>query len=126
MVNLFTKFMYLFPVNGPTAINLATAVWSCWCNFGHTDLIVSDMGPDLKSHLFAELVALTGMRHVFSIANRHVNGCERLIKEVSRHLRAIVFDRRIPNVFDDPTVIPSVQNILNTHVSDETSRTPSR
>jgi hypothetical protein len=124
MVNLFTKFIYLFPVNGPTAINLATAVWSCWCNFGHTDLIVSDMGPDLKSHLFAELVALTGMRHVFSIANRHVNGCERLIKEVSRHLRAIVFDRRISNVFDDPTVIPSVQYILNTHVSDETSRTP--
>ena len=124
LTNLFSKLVFLFPTDALTAINLATAVWHCWANYGHTDLIVSDMGPDLKSQLFAELVTLTGMRHVFSIANRHVNGCERMIKEVNRHLRAILYDKRLPNVFDDATVIPTVQYILNTHVSDETGMTP--
>jgi hypothetical protein len=123
-VNLFSKLAFLYSVKGVTAINLAYSVWTYWCNFGHTDLIISDMGPDLKSQLFAELVKLMGMRHVFSIANRHINGCERVIKEVSRHLRAMVYDKRVSDVFEDPTFIPSVQYILNTHVSDETGQTP--
>lgn len=124
IVNLFTKLVFLYPVVGVTAINLSVAVWTFWCNFGHTDLIISDMGPDLKSQLFAELVKLMGMRHIFSIANRHINGCERIIKEIGRHLRAMVYDKRISDVFGDPTMIPSVQYIINTHISDETAQTP--
>ena len=47
-----------------------------------------------------ELVSLMGMKHVFSIDDSHINGVERVIQEVSRHLRAIDFDRRVENVFD--------------------------
>jgi hypothetical protein len=49
------------------------------------------------------------MRHVFSIVDKHANGVERVNKEVMRHLRCLVWDRNIRDVFDDPTVIPSVQ-----------------
>ena len=83
-------------------------------------MIVSDKGTDLSSKLMEELVKLMGMRHVFSITDRHVNGTERVIGEVVRHLRAIVYDKRLPNVFDEPTVLPSVQHILNDHLSHET------
>ena len=84
-------------------------------------MIVSDKGSDLNStKLMEELVWLMGMRHVFSITDRHVNGMERVIWEVVRYLRAIVFDKRIPSVFDEPTIIPSVQYILNDHLSSET------
>ena len=124
IVNLFTKHVFLFPVVGCTAVNLALAVWTYWCNFGVTDHIISDQGPDLTSALFRELVHLSGVRHQFSIANCHANGVERLIKEVSRHLRALVYDNRVANAFDDPTFIPSVQYILNSHVSSETAHSP--
>ena len=124
IVNLFTKFVALFPSKGCTAVNLAHAVWQYWCNFGCTDMIISDRGPDLRSDLFAELVKIVGLRHVFSIAAKHANGTERLIKETQRHLRAIVYDSRVEDVFTDPTVIPSVQYIMNSHVSHETSLTP--
>ena len=87
-------------------------------------MVISDLGSDLNSKLFAELVKLMGMRHTFSIADRHANGSERTIKEVVRHLRAIAYDSRIEDVFDDPLIIPSVQYTLNTHLSSETSYSP--
>ena len=119
VINLFTKFVCLYPVKGCTAENLSISVWTHWCQFGHTDIIISDMGPDLNSKLFAELVKLMGMSHKFSIQGRHINGCERVIKEVNRHLRAITYDTRIKDVFEDPTIIPTVQHILNSHQSPE-------
>jgi hypothetical protein len=124
IVNLYSKLVFLHPSTGCTAINLATAVWTYWCTYGFTDMVVSDRGPDLTSQLFAELVRLMGMRHVFSIADRHVNGSERLIKEAQRHLRAIVYDTRVKDIFDDATIIPSVQSIMNSKVSAETAHTP--
>ena len=120
IVNLFTKFVSLSPAAGSTAHNMAVAVWNYWCNFSCTDMIVSDKGPDLTSTLFRELAQLVGLNHVFSIADRHVNGSERLIKEAQRHLRAMVYDERIKDVFNDPTLIPSAQYIMNAKVSDET------
>ena len=124
IVNLFSKHAFLRAIIGVTAKNLAASVWIYWSNFGHTDMIISDLGTDLTSKLFAELVQLMGMRHVFSIADKHANGTERPIKEVVRHLRALVFDTRIQDIFDDVTKIPSVQYILNDHVSSETGFTP--
>ena len=124
IVNLFTKHTYLFPTVGCTATNLALAVWTYWCNFGLTDAIISDQGPDLTSQLFRELTKLAGVRHQFSIANCHANGVERILKEVSRHLRALVYDKRLTNAFEDPTLLPSVQYILNSHRSAETNFTP--
>jgi hypothetical protein len=120
IVNLYTKQAYLYPVAGVTAEHLVNTVWSYWCNFGHTDMIISDLGPDLNSKLFDGLVTLMGMTHKFSIANKHANGCERQLKEVSRHLRAICYDDRIKDIYDDPNTIPSVQYILNTLESSET------
>jgi hypothetical protein len=87
-------------------------------------MIISDQGSDLRSELFAELVKQMGMRHVFSIADRHANGVERTCKEVLRHIRAIVFDERVRDVADDPTILPIVQYVLNTHISSETGFTP--
>ena len=128
VVNLFTKLVYLEPVKGVTALNLANTVWKYWTHYGHTDLIISDQGPDLTSDLFKQLTEYMGVRHTFSIANRHANGCERIIGEVVRHLRALVYDnsereeRR--DVFEDPSWIANVQYILNSEVSSETGYSP--
>lgn len=128
VVNLFTKLTALYPVKGVTALNLANSCWKYWCTYGHTDMIISDQGPDLTSKLYAQLVEYMGMRHAFSIANRHANGVERTIGEVVRHLRAMVFDaskrNRQDDVFKDPSWIDSVQYILNSEVNSETGFSP--
>lgn len=123
-INLFTKYVYLYPIQGSTALNLSYAIWSYWSLFGTTDLIVSDQGPDLTSEMFTQLKAWIGVRHQFSIANMHTNGAERTIKEVSRHLRAIVFDERLGDVFADPSILPAVTYILNSEKHSETGFTP--
>ena len=124
VVNLFTKLASLSTGVTVSAENLVYAIWKYWTTYGHTDMIISDLGSDLNSKVFAELVKLMGMRHTFSIADRHANGSERTIKEVVRHLRAISYDARIDDIYDDPFMIPSVQYILNSHCSTETSFSP--
>ena len=97
IVNLFTKLVYLEPVKGVTALNLAGTMWKYWSLYGHTDVIISDRGPDLNSEPFEQLTEYMGMRHTFSIADKHANGCERIIGEVVRHLRALVYDNSEKN-----------------------------
>jgi hypothetical protein len=128
VVNLYTKFVALYPVKGVTALNLANSCWKYWCNFGHTDMIISDRGPDLVSGLYEQLTTYMGMRHTFSIADKHANGVERTIGEVFRHLRAMVYDESAnsanQDIFKDPSWIDSVQYILNSEVNSETGYTP--
>jgi len=128
IINLFTKLCSLHPVKGMTAINLANSIWKHWCYYGHTDMVISDLGPDLTSDLMKQLTLYMGMRHTFSIANQHANGCERIIGEVVRHLRAMVYDesKRHANndVFADPSWIDACQYILNGEVSSETGHSP--
>jgi hypothetical protein len=128
IVNLFTKFVAFYPVKGVTALNLANSCWKYWTSFGYTDMIISDQGPDLTSGLFDQLTEYMGMRHVFSIADKHANGVERSIGEVVRHLRARVYDESGKNlnldVFKDPSWLDSVQYIMNSEVNSETGFTP--
>jgi hypothetical protein len=128
VVNLFTKFVALYPVKGVSALNLANSCWKYWCNFGTTDMIITDRGPDLTSDLFKHMTNYMGMRHAFSIADKHANGVERTIGEIVRHLRAMVYDESAnsanQDVFKDPSWIDSVQYILNSEVNSETGYSP--
>jgi hypothetical protein len=75
-------------------------------------MIISDQGPDLTSALFEQLTTYMGMRHTFSIADKHANGSERLIGELVRHLRAMAYDdsdkHANHDIFADPSWVNSV------------------
>ena len=43
--------------------NLVVAIWKYRTTYGHTDMVISNLGNDLYSKLFADLVKLMGMRH---------------------------------------------------------------
>jgi hypothetical protein len=130
IVNLHTKHMFLHPVKGVTGLSLASSVWKYWSHFGHTDMVISDLGPDLNSTMFEQLCTYMGMRHVFSIADRHANGCERIIGEVVRHLRALVYDKSARkadlDVFGDPSWIDSIMYLHNSECTSETSFSPNQ
>ena len=94
MVNLFTKLTALSVGTTVSAENLVVAFRKYWTTYGHTDKVISYSGSHLNSKLSAELVQLMGMRHTFSIADRHANSLERITKEVVRRLRAIAYESR--------------------------------
>jgi hypothetical protein len=123
IVNLFTKHVFLHAVKGASGLSLANSVWKYWSLFGHTDSIISDLGPDLNSAMFKQLCSYMGMRHAFSIANRHANGCERIIGEIVRHLRATVYDNSESkaqlDVFNDPSWIDSMAYLHNSEICSE-------
>jgi hypothetical protein len=123
IVNLSTKHLFMHAVKGVTGLSLANSVWKYWSQFGHTDTIISDLGPDLNSAMFQQLCSYMGMRHAFSIANKHANGCERIIGEVVRHLRATVYDNSESkaqlDVFTDPSWLDSMNYLHNSETSTE-------
>jgi hypothetical protein len=123
IINLHTKHLFIQPVRGVTGLTLANSVWKYWSLFGHTDMVISDLGPDLNSTIFQHLCTYMGMRHAFSIANRHANGCERIIGEAVRHLRAMVYDsserKAQLDVFADPSWLDSLTYLHNSEISSE-------
>jgi hypothetical protein len=123
IVNLHTKHLFLQPVKEVTGLSLANTCWKYWSLFGHTDMVISDLGPDLNSKIFNHLCTYMGMRHAFSIADRHANGCERIIGEVVRHLRAMVYDngesKAQLDIFADPSWIDSMTYLHNSEISSE-------
>jgi hypothetical protein len=93
-------------------------------NFVHTDSIISDQGPDLTSNLMCILTEWMQTRHQFSITDMHTNGVERILKEMQRHLRAMVYYEWIKDIFADKTMLPAIQFLLNDEVSSQTGYRP--
>jgi hypothetical protein len=121
----FTKLAWGYPSPTKNASALAKALVTFFSLYGVYDTIVSDPGSDLTSDLTNELEKYFGIKHVFSLVNRHEsNGVEGTNKQILRHLRALVHEERIVDQWSSPTVLPVVFHIINSHVSSETGISP--
>ena len=125
VVVFYTKFVYLHPAKEYTAITMATALFKFFCTFGLFDRIISDPGSNLTADVVQILHKWLGVRHVFSLVDRHEsNGVEGSNKQILRHLRALVTDERVKEKWSDDTVLPIIALILNTEVHSETGVRP--
>ena len=114
IVNLFSGFVDIFPYKSINAENTSIAVFRFICDHGLIDEIHSDPGSDLTSKLIENLNKYLGLKHIFSLVDRHEsNGVERVNQEILRHLRALVFEERVMKIWSKNTVLPIVKFILN-------------
>ena len=125
VVNHFTKFCGLYPVKDKSAITTASALFQYFTSYGGYDAVISDPGSDLMSEVVQHLHQWLGIRHVFSLVDRHEsNGVEGTNKLILRHLKAIIYDERVLDKWSDPSILSWVQYVLNSYTSTETGVIP--
>jgi hypothetical protein len=125
IVNHHTHYVYLHPVKTHSARDVCGALMAYIGNFGLVDEVKSDPGSDLLSKAVADLNKWLGLRHVVSLVDVHTsNGCENTNRMVIKHLRALVADLRLKELWSDPMLIKLVQFHMNSLVSSEAGLAP--
>lgn len=120
-----TKLVALYPSATRTALDMALALFKFFSTYGVYEQLMSDPGSDLMSEVVEHLTRFYGVRHVFSLVDRHEsNGVEGTNKSVLRHLKALVADERLVDRWSSDDVIYLVQYWLNSQVSHETGLSP--
>ncbi len=115
IIDCFTRFVKLYSVSDTAALPCARALLNHVCRYGTPMAIRSDRGTQFVNGIINQLLSLLQkIDHELSLAySKELNAIvERANKEVMRHLTAIIFDRRISEVWCSEC-LPLVQRIMN-------------
>ena len=114
----FTRFVELYAAPDTTALSAARALLNHHGCYGVPNKIRTDRGSQYANELITKFCALVGSETDLTTAYwKEENGIvERANKEVMRHLRAIVFDRRVTDHWSSD-YLPLVQRIINANIS---------
>ena len=124
IIDNFSRFTDLIPTNSTNAEGAADAILSFVGRYGTPSHICTDSGANFKSTIVEGLLERLGTNHFLTAAySKEQNAIvERQNKEVLRHLRNIIFDRRIASKWT--RYLPLVQRILNTTKHTATGLSP--
>jgi len=114
VVDCFSRYCTLHATRTTKASELARALTCHVSIFGVPDDLVTDKGPAFTSEVFKDLMLLLGIAHQKTLtgSKEEAGIVERLNKEVMRHLRNLIFDRRVYKTWSQS--LPLVQRIINT------------
>lgn len=114
IIDCFTRFVELYATKDTSALPCARSLLSHVGRYGAPMYIRSDRGTQFVNGIIAEFVELVGSESQLTLAySKQDNSIvERANKEVMRHLRAILFDKRIVKVWS-MEYLPLVQRIIN-------------
>ena len=116
-----TKLVYMFPSKEHDGLHAAKAIFSFITLFGMYEEIISDPGTEFTAHLLAHLTEWFNNQQIFSAVDVHEsNGVEGTNKQILRHLRALVTEKRFKDRWSDLEVIGLIAYILNSNISLET------
>jgi hypothetical protein len=126
IIDCFSRFIELYPAKDATAASAVTALIQTMGRFGNPSQILSDRGPQFVNALIAQYLEFIGTEHVLTMAySKQENSIvERANKETERHLRAIVFDKKIKYKWS--SVLPLVQRIFNSNVIETIGVSPAQ
>jgi hypothetical protein len=126
VIDCFTRFVELHRAKSTKAVEAVDALLQVFGRYGAPKYLRSDQGPQFVADVIKEFLSRVGASPRYTIAYRHEsNGIvERANEEVGRHLRAIVFDKRVTTQWSK--ALPFVQRILNATPHSSIGTTPAR
>jgi hypothetical protein len=113
IIDNFSRFVDLYPTNSTNAEGAADALLQFVGRFATPLAFTTDSGSNFKSTLIEGLMSRLGCDHLLTKAySKEQNALvERVNKEILRHLRNIIFDKRISAEWSKH--LPIVQRIVN-------------
>jgi transposase InsO family protein len=125
IIDCFSRWIELYPMPDTSALAASRGLLQFVGRFGVPGVIRSDRGSQFVNNLIADLCKLLVTDQQLSIAySKEENGIvERSNKEVMRHIRAIIFDRRIIEHWSMDQ-LPLVMRILNSEEKTNTGVSP--
>jgi len=126
IIDTFTRFVELYPAKDTTAVVAALALLQHFGTFGCPSQILSDNGTQFVNNLIEEFLKLCDVEHLTTLAySKEENTIvERANKEVMRHLRAIIFEKK--SITDWWKYLPIVKRIINATPVASTGVAPAR
>ena len=125
-IDVFSRFVELIAIPDLTALTAAKKIVEFIDRYGIPSEILTDNGTQYVNQLSIELydLMLTNHTTVMPYSHEENSMVERANKEVNRHLRAIVFDRKIKSNWS--LTLPLVQRVMITAVYSSTGVAPSQ
>ena len=124
--NMFTKHVVLRLMRDKTARACASALFLYFSQFGLCDIVHSDLGSDFTSKEVTDLLSqYLGVERTYALqGNPQADGVEPVVKEVLRHLTALVLDEDMKTSWDDEIIYGCAQLIWNEEVKHTTGVSP--
>ena len=124
IIDCFSRWVELYATKEATGIEAARALYQHMGRYGTCAQLISDNGSQYTSELMNELIHLGGMQvHRITPYSHEENAIvERANKEIMRHIRNIVFDKK--TVADWRYNLPQVQRIMNASINQSIGCTP--
>jgi hypothetical protein len=119
IIDCFSRWVELYPAQDYSAKSAAMALLQFVGRFGVPEVIHSDKGTQYINELIQQFTRLIGGIQSFNISSysHEENGLvERANKEVLRHLRALIVDKK--TLSDWSIDLPIVQRILNASINE--------
>ena len=116
-----TKLVFTYAAEEHTALNAARALFSFYITYGIYEVIISDPGTEFTANIIKHLHEWLGVQQLFSVVDRHQsNGVEGTNKQILRHLRALITDKRFKDRWSEVEVLGLITYIINSNISSET------
>lgn len=126
IIDTFSPFVELYASKDNTAMSSAKALLNHSGRYGVSQELMSDKGTAFINEIINDLTLLLGVEHVSTVPySKEENGIvERANREVMRHLRNIIFDKRVLKSWS--TYLPLVQRIMNASIHHSTGVSPAQ
>ena len=124
IIDVFSRFVELYAIPDLTALTTAKAIIQHIGRYGAPEEILTDNGSQFRNELMIQLMEMTDIQPVTILPYSHEENSivERANKEVMRHLRAIIYDKRVKGSWS--IYLPLVQRIMNASVVKSIGVTP--